>query len=99
MDVLRQYLRLVLESSPSRMNLRMSALDADSAPASHLDSKFEEAEPEEEIPMAQHLLRGEDEEEIDYDDCRGPIPPQEEKTTVFPDPYVRGQYDNVTWAR
>lgn len=51
--------------------------------------------------MAAHLVAGEEleEPEIDPGDERGPVPPQPESIHVFPDPYVRGQYDNVTGPR
>lgn len=101
MEVLREFLRLIIESSPSRLNLKMSTLDANSFPPSHLDSYFQESEADGELELASHLKHAEDVEQLEYDpqDVRGPIPAYQEKTVVFPDPYVRGQYDNVTWSR
>lgn len=100
MDPLRSYIRLVLESSPSKKHLRLTILDADSTGGtSHLNATWSPHE-EQEMPMAQHLAWSEELEDIDpEEDERGPVPPQPERVHIYPDIHTRGQYDNVTWQR
>jgi len=90
-----------MESSPSRMHITQQTLDADSTGGvSHLRQQWQEPT-EEEPRMAAHLEWGEELEEdpVDPEDERGPVPPQPEAVHIFPDPYTRGQYDNVTGPR
>lgn len=99
--LLREFIFLALESAPSRLRLRAKELSADSTgfETSHLDQPFVELGDDEDIKMAQHLEWGENLESNDVDDTFGPVPPNAADPRSLPDPFVRGQYDNVTWAR
>lgn len=102
-STLRHFVRLlVLESAPSRVALRAKELSADStgAETSHLNQSPAQAENDEDVKMAQHLEWGEQiDPEFADEDRFGPVPPIGADPRSLPDPFVRGQFDNVTWER
>lgn len=100
-SLLAEYVRLTLESAPSRLKLQAKELSVDSSERdgfqSHLDQPWIEPPDEEDIKMAQHLEWGEMlDPEVETEDL-GPVPPAGMDPRALPDPFVRGQYDNVTW--
>ena len=102
---LRNFIRLVIESAPSKLTLgKRPFLSADSTgyeASSHLYSSIPRGVKEAEPPLAPHLRWAEEFESDDaeQEDEHGPVPPQDEYVRISPDPYTRGQYDNVTWQR
>jgi hypothetical protein len=96
--LLREYLKLILESAPSRLSIgRQDTLSADSTgfETSHLNKQPLHDEEEEELKLSSHLQFAEDNEETTIPDL-GPVPPGAEDVRSFPDPFVRGEFDNVS---
>lgn len=99
--LIREYIRLVLESAPSKLNIREPYLSSDSTgyENSHLDRaptndlKQEELEDDD---LAPHLK---DQLADDEFQLHGPVPPTGTDPLSIPDPFVRGQYNNVNFGR
>lgn len=99
--LLREYLRAVIESAPSKLNIKQNTLSADSSAhpeTSHLDKIPEFGDEDEELKLSPHLQYAEENEELTVPDF-GPVPPTAGGPHCFPDPFIRGEYDNVTWNR
>ena len=99
--LLREYLKILLETAPSKLNIKQQILSADSSvypESSHLNKIPSFEEEEENIKLAPHLQYAEDEEETTIQDV-GPVPPMAGGSHAYPDPFVRGEYDNVTSNR
>lgn len=99
--LIREYVRMVLESAPSKLKVREPYLSSDSTgyENDHLnraptdDLKQKELEDDD---LAPHLR---DQLADDEFQVYGPVPPTNNDPLSIPDPFVRGQYDNVNFGR
>ena len=98
--ILKEYLKLILESTPSKLNIKQQTLSADSTgfETSHLNKIPLNDDEDEDMLLSPHLQFAEENEETTIPDL-GPVPPLAGGAHCYPDPFVRGQFDNVTWER